>query len=120
MKTCKTCKTCKKELGFSDKINARSYEGNCAGCTTAERNSQKTVALGGKDPKIQEEVEKLKLKLCGESLFVVPKKGSSAGKVQELKLWGSGWFKGGSITLSSEEVLEIFSPFIAGKRLSRV
>jgi hypothetical protein len=41
----KKCKTCPKELGFSDKINARSRDGDCTRSTTAERERKLYVCI---------------------------------------------------------------------------
>jgi len=34
------CVTCKKSMGFADKMNAKSYAGNCVACTSTSRANQ--------------------------------------------------------------------------------
>ena len=33
------CEECGKSMGFADKVNAKSYDGKCVGCTKAIRDN---------------------------------------------------------------------------------
>ena len=40
------CKECGIEMGFMDRQNARSYDGQCRACTEKERVKQKLISQG--------------------------------------------------------------------------
>ena len=41
-----TCKQCEKEMGFADRMNAKSYGGLCVSCTTSNQSRDAQIATG--------------------------------------------------------------------------
>ena len=46
------CKTCGKGMGFADKVNAKSFDGNCISCTKVKRDN---LGLNAQELKASEE-----------------------------------------------------------------
>ena len=48
------CVSCGKEMNFSDRMNAKSYDGNCRDCTAIKRTDQKLKSEGWDETSITE------------------------------------------------------------------
>ena len=102
------CNTCNKVMGFADKVNAKSFGGDCVNCTSLHRGKDSRAINNDKDQYLEEK-EVLSRNL--ERVYILAKEGTKSNLIQEIKPYGNLWLLDGSIALKKTKILAEYFVF---------
>ena len=98
-------------MGFADKVNTKSFDGDCINCTSRHRNQGKSNIDNAEDEYLD---EKQILSSNLDAVYILAKKGRKSELIQVLKPYGNRWLLEGSITLSKAKITSEY--FVFGSR----
>jgi len=95
-------------MGFADKVNAKSFGGDCVNCTSLHRGKDSRAINNDKDQYLEEN-QVLSRNL--ERVYILAKEGTKSNLIQEIKPYGNLWLLDGSIALKKTKILAEYFVF---------
>ena len=95
-------------MEFADRVNAKSFDGDCVNCTSLHRGRDSRAINKDKDQHLEEK-EVLSRNL--EKVYILAKEGTKSNLIQEIKPYGNLWLLDGSIALKKAKILAEYFVF---------